>query len=60
MSYKVGRFCFKLKPGEVWLLKRIVVANILPQRLVARMFKVDQSNVSRICSGSRLRAPREV
>ena len=38
----------KLKEGEVWLMKRILSINKIPQTIVAKMFKISVSVVSSI------------
>ena len=45
----------KLHGGEIWLIRRILAANIVPQWYIAKMFNVDQTTISLIkISGVRL------
>lgn len=41
----------KLKSGEIWLIKKICSFNI-PQRKIAKMFKMAQTSISRINRGA--------
>ena len=50
-KHAVNQLGIWLKPGEVWLIRKLLSAKI-KQRIIACIFKVDQSTISKINIGA--------